>query len=100
MKDENDNIIISQVIKYINAEKENKDYYNFIIIANDQMLAQIKNNFVDQFFMDCTYRAVLPNIYKCRLMLIVGFDSNKKNSIMQFYLIKKWKETTFKIIFE
>lgn len=88
MKDENDNIT-SQVIKYINAEKENKDYYKFIIIANDQMLAQIKNNFVDQFFVDCTYRAVPPNIYKYRLMLIVGFDSNKKNSIKQFYLIKK-----------
>ena len=55
LKDEHYNII-SHVITYkIEYEKENNIEDKFIIIGNEQMLTQFKNNYIDQFFMDCTY---------------------------------------------
>ena len=99
LKDENGNII-SHVINYKN-EEENKEVDQFIIIGNEQMLAQFKNNFIDPFFMDCTYRAVPPNKYKYRLMVIVGYDLNKKKTVLcSFILLKNEKEKSFKLIFE
>ena len=34
------------------------------------MLSQLSNNNNDQYFMDCTYKVVPPNIYRFKLMVI------------------------------
>ena len=53
--------ILSHVIKF-NIEVSNEEL-KFIIIGNDEIFKNIKNNHIDQYFMDCTYKP-LPKIFK------------------------------------
>jgi len=90
---------IAKVIEYPDENDKNKTL-KFIIIGNETILCNLKNNNINQYFMDCTYKAVPPNIYKLRLMVISGFDFNLKKTILSgFILLPSESEYTFKVIF-
>ena len=93
MTDENGNII-SKVIDYKDEEKDCES--KFVLIANNNMLLQLKNNYIAQFFMDCTYKSVSPNTFNFRLMTLFGFDTSLKKTVLcLFVLISKESEKTF-----
>ncbi len=90
---------ISNVIEYID-ESDKNEKFKFIIIGKEELLINLKNNNINQFFMDCTYKAVPPNIYNLKLMVISGFDVNLKKTILcAFILLPKENVYTFKQIF-
>ena len=65
------------------------------------MLSQLSNNSIDQFFMDCTYKVVPPNIYRYKLMVIWGIDLQKNKTVLcALILLGKENEKTFKNIFD
>ena len=87
---------ISKVVEYPD-EKDVSKKLKFIILGNDDILTNLKNNNINQYFMDCTYKAVPPNIYKLRLMVISGFDFNLKKTVLcGFILLPHENEYTFK----
>ena len=57
---DNSGIIISKTIEY-NDPNDDTQFYKIIIIAKETMLNSLKNNQINQFFMDCTYKMVPPN---------------------------------------
>ena len=65
LKDEK-NDIISHVIDFRNNKNEKE---KFILIGNKNMLSQLSKNNIDQYFMDCIYKVVPPNIYRFKLMV-------------------------------
>ena len=79
-------INISKVIEFID-DSDNKEKFKFILIGNDDILINLKNNNINQFFMDCTYKAVPPNIFNLKLMIIRGFDVNLKKTILDRCMI-------------
>ena len=38
------------------------------------MLKNLKNNLINEYFMDCTYKCVPHSIYKFKLMVLIGFE--------------------------
>ena len=60
---DNNNIIISESFKYEN-EDENPKTFNLVMIANDKMINNIKDNQINQFFFNFTYKIVPPNKHK------------------------------------
>lgn len=65
------------------------------------MLSQLKNNYIDQFFMNCIYKAFPPNICNFKLMVICGIDSNINKTIICCLIpLSKENEYTFKVIFK
>ena len=65
------------------------------------MLSELKNNNINQFFMDCTYRAVPLNLYNFKMMINIGLDLKKKKTVLcTLILLVKENEQTFKIIFK
>ena len=65
------------------------------------MLKEFKNNYIDQFFMDCTYRAVPSHLYNFKLMIITGLDLNKNKTVLcSLILLIRENEVTFKSIFK
>lgn len=96
LRDEN-NDIISHVIDFKNIKDITE---KFILIGNKNMLSQLSNNNIDQFFMDCTYKVVPPNIYKFKLMLVCGIDLNKNKTVLYaLILLGKENKDTFNNIF-
>ena len=66
---DNDGNKITNIICNNDVSEENiseKDH--FILIGTDDILANLKDNLMDQYFMDCTYSAVPPSIYKYKLL--------------------------------
>ena len=61
------------------------------------MLANLKNNQINEFFMDCTYKMIPPNKNNFRLMAICGYDTQKKNFLCLFAFFMNEKEFTFYI---
>lgn len=80
---------ISKTIEY--ADESNPDKkYKLIIIANSVMLNNLKDNFIEQYFMDCTYKIVPPNCHNFKLMVLSGYNiGEKKNKIMFICIIIK-----------
>ena len=64
---------------------------HFIIIGNEDMFIKLKNNQINEFFMDCIYSVVPPSIYKYKLIVLCGYMKNIKNFIICFYFINKRK---------
>lgn len=87
MKDNKGNII-SKSLEYTD-ESNNDKKYNAIIIATNNMLSNLKNNQINEFFMDCTYKMVPPNKTNFRLMVICGYDTQKKNMFMFIFIINE-----------
>ena len=71
--------IISKIEEY---EDLNKTTKKFILIGNKNRYNNIKDNQINQFFFDCTYKMVPPNVHKFKLMVLIGYNIQKKNSIM------------------
>ena len=74
---------ISEVIKFkykIKNPNNNEDQVesHFIVIGNENILINLKNNQINEFFMDCTYSAIPPSIYKYKLMVLCGYMKNIK----------------------
>ena len=45
----------------------------FIIIAVNEMLSNLKDNIIEEFFIDATYSCVPPNIHKFKLIVLIGY---------------------------
>ena len=97
--DEN-GILLSKVID-INEENNQIKYKKIILIANNEMIENFKNNQITQYFMDCTYKAVPPSTPKFKLMIISAYDNQKKKTVIcSFILLHKEDEITFTSIFK
>ena len=73
LKDDN-GIEIAQTIDYeIKLENNETEKLKFIIIANKDMLLNLKNNLIDEFFIDTTYSCVPPSVHNFKLFIINGF---------------------------
>ena len=84
-----------------NSEIENNKEDNFILIGKKEMFFNLKNNMINQYFMDCTYSAVPPSVHKYRLMVICGYNhSTDKTVLCAFILIHRENEKTFTEIFK
>lgn len=83
MQDNNGNII-SKSLEYTD-ESNNDKKYKAIIIATNNMLSNLKNNQINEFFMDCTYK-IVPNKNNFRLMVICGYDTQKKKLVYAYLL--------------
>ena len=75
MKDKN-RFVISKTIEYSDESNPDKKY-KIIIIARDDMLSDLKNNQINEFFMDCTYKMVPQNKNNFRLMMLCGYYFQK-----------------------
>ena len=102
---DNDGNKISQIIEF-NSDSEDKNKLNnekdhFIIIGNSELFSNLKDNLINQFFMDCTYSAVPPSINKYKLLVICGYNSSKNKTVLCcFILIRNENEITFTEIFK
>ena len=103
IKDDNNNDI-SFTYTYFNEddlEDGKKNEYKFVIIGNDNMLKNLKNNLINEYFMDCTYKCVPHSIYKFKLMVLSGFEYiSRKTCICCFILLMNEKEFTFLNVFK
>ena len=82
-------------------KKVKKNEYKFIIIATESQIRNLKNNLIDEYFMDTTYKCVPKTIYNFKLMAIISYDFNyKKTELCCFILIMNEKEFTFYNIFK
>ena len=65
------------------------------------MLKNLSNNLIEEFFMDCTYSAVPPSIYKYKLMVLCGYEKNiKKTLLCCFILLINENVDTFENIYK
>ena len=65
------------------------------------MLKNLSNNLIEEFFMDCTYSAVPPSIYKYKLMVLCGYEKNiKKTLLCCFILLINANIDTFENIYK
>lgn len=72
-----------------------------ILIANEEMYNNLKDNQINKFFFDCTYKMVHPNKNKFKLMVLSGFNIvSKKTLLCLFVLLPNEKENTFKALFK
>ena len=90
--DEGNNI--TQTIYYenenVNDNEVKKEQYKFILLANKQIIDNLKNNQIIEFFFDCTYKCVPPTKPKMKLMVLCGYNNfSKKNSFVCIYIITK-----------
>ena len=98
MQDNKGNII-SRSLEHTD-ESNNDKKYKAIIIATNKMLSNLKNNQINEYFMDCTYKMVPPNKNNFRLMVICGYDTQKrKTCLCLFALLMNEKEFTFSFVF-
>ena len=96
---DNNNINIAKVIDY-NSENNPNKIYKLVLIGNADMYNNLKDNQINQFFFDCTYKLVLPNKHRFRLMVLCCYNSNiKKTKLYLFVLLPNEKEETFKTLF-
>ena len=73
----------------------------FIIIANRHILLNLKNNLIDEFFIDTTCSCLPPSVHNFKLFVINGFEfESKKTHICSFILIMNEKFETFTSIFD
>ena len=71
-----------------------------MLIANEDMYNNLKDNQINQFFFDCTYKLVPPNKHNFRLMVLCGYNSHiKKTKLCLFVLLSNEKEETFRVLF-
>ena len=64
------------------------------------MLNNLKDNLINEYFMDCTYKIVPPNNNNFKLMVLSGYNSTKnKTMLCLFALITNEKENTFLTLF-
>ena len=101
--DEGNNI--TETIYYenenVNDNEVKKEQYKFILLANKQIIDNLKNNQIIEFFFDCTYKCVPPTKPKMMLMVLCGYNNfSKKTVLCVFILLQNEKEFTFKKIFE
>ena len=65
------------------------------------MLKNLKNNLINEYFMDCTYKCVPHSIYKFKLMVLSAFEYiSRKTCICCFILLMNEKEFTFLNVFK
>ena len=70
---DNNNNNIAKVIDY-NSENNPNKIYKLVLIGNADMYNNLKDNQINQFFFDCTYKLVLPNKHRFRLMVLCGYN--------------------------
>lgn len=101
MKDDN-NEKISETYNYYSPEDiEKKNELKFVIIGAKEMIKNLSNNLIDQFYMDCTYSTVPPSIFKFKLMAISGHDCHNNTTVLcVFILLMNEKKYTFDEIFK
>ena len=96
-------IMINIFLKYFPILKKmiwKKNEFKFIIIGTYEMILNLSNNMIEQYFMDCTYKCAPTFIYKFKLMAISGFDiSQKKTVLCLFVLIIINEKKLFLIIY-
>ncbi len=101
MLDDNQ-IEISKTIEYeIENEEGEIEKNKFILIANEEMLNTLKNNLIEEYFIDATYSCVPPSKPKFKLLVLSGFDIENKTTVLSaFILVTNEKIDTFIKIFQ
>lgn len=65
------------------------------------MIDNLKNNLIEEYFMDATYLYVPPNVHKFKLLVLSGYYiDNKSTNIYCFILVMNEKYEKFENIFE
>ena len=64
---DNNGTVISKIIE---NENSNEIVKKIIIIGTESMYKNIKDNQVNQYFFDCTYKKVPPNKNKHKMMVL------------------------------
>ena len=100
MLDDNQ-IEISITIEYkIENEEGEIEKNKFILIANEEML-KLKNNLIEEYFIDATYSCVPPSKPKFKLLVVSGFDIESNTTVLSpFILVTNEKIDTFIKIFQ
>lgn len=87
---------ISETIYYeeeLDSQKEgNSKEYKFIILANKNIIENLKNNQITEYFFDCTYKCVPPTKPKMKLMVLCGYNAIIKKQfyvVLYYYKMKK-----------
>ena len=93
---DNNGIVISKIEEYVDINNEPKI---LILIGNENMFNNLKDNQINQYFFDCTYKMVPPNKHKFKLMVLIGYNLQKTTVLCLFVLIANEKEYTFKHLF-
>jgi len=79
---------ISEVYNYYSPEDTNKtNEFKFVIIGIIEILNNLSNNMIDQFYMDCTYSTLPPSIYKFKLMAISGHSYNDNTTVLCAFIL-------------
>ena len=68
---------ISNTIEYADENNPEKNH-KIIIIVNTAMLNNLIDNFIEQYFIDCSYKIVPPNCYNFKLMVLSGYNIHEK----------------------
>jgi len=98
----------NNILEIIFYEEENdapndgkSKQYKLILLANKQIITNLKNNQIIEYFFDCTYKCVPPTKPKMKLVVLCGYNAiSKKTVLCCFILLQNEKEFTFKKIFE
>ena len=77
---------ISHIIEYDNGNNNNKKL-KIVIIANDNMLNNLKDNLINKYFMDCTYKIIPPNNNNFKLMVLSGYNSTKNKTMLCLFAL-------------
>ena len=95
-------IEISKTIEYeIKNEEDEIEKNKFILIANEEMVNTLKNNLIEEFFIDATYSCVPSSKPKFKLIVISGYDIESKTTVLSaFILVTDEKTDTFIKIFQ
>ena len=84
-----------------NQKKNNNKQDHFILLGTINIFANLKDNLINQYFMDCTYSAVPSSIYKYKLLVICGYNQSKDKTVLYgFILMHNENENTFTQIFK
>jgi hypothetical protein len=71
------------------------------LIANEEMMSTLKNNFIEEYFMDPAYSCIPPCKPKLKLIVLSGFYLEKKTTVISaFIFVTNEKVETFLSIFE
>ena len=65
------------------------------------MLSTLKNNLIEEYFIDATYSCIPPSKPKFKLIVLSGFDIESKTTVLSaFILVTNEKIDIFMSIFQ
>ena len=98
--DNNNNISYLIENDHFNKKAKKDEKLNMFIIITKEMMKEIRNKIIYQYFGDTNYRFIPPSFRSYRLYVISGFNMMKKRTrILSYILIPNETEKTYKVYF-